>query len=136
MAFEAVLVQRFSDPIDFTVADGTGIEKGTLLKMTDPRTAIINSGAEDPVAGVAAREKIASDGRTRLAVYWDGVFDMKCSGAITIGDPVIASSEANHISTGVGTGASGAAIIGYALETGEDAEVINVMLRIGGGACV
>ena len=58
----------YGSPIqDYTVADGTGIEKGALLALTDPRTAILASSAAQPLAGIAAREKIANDGRTRLA---------------------------------------------------------------------
>lgn len=134
MAFEAVLVDRLADPIDFTCADGTGIEKGTILKLTDPRTAIASSAASDPIAGIAAREKIASDGRTRIAVYRRGIFDMKASGAITAGEPVCVSATANHVARAGGNlNQSGAAIIGHALETATDAEVIQVYVDIGGG---
>ena len=45
MANEAVITDRLENPIDYTVADGTGIEKGTLLKATNTRTAIISSAS-------------------------------------------------------------------------------------------
>jgi hypothetical protein len=116
---------------DYTCADGTGIEKGTLLKLTDPRTVIITSAAGDRIAGVAAREKIANDGRTRIAVLRQGDFDMVASGAITVGDPVqSAGVPANTVMTAVAGGVSGCSIIGYALETASDAEVIQVRLNL------
>lgn len=84
MVYEAVLKVRLADPIDFTVADGTGIEKGTILKMTEPRTVAASSGASDVFGGIAAREKIADDGRTRLAVYRRGIFDLEISGGTAL----------------------------------------------------
>ena len=44
MANEAQLYFETAQAIPFTVADGTGIEKGALLKLEDPMTAIIHSG--------------------------------------------------------------------------------------------
>lgn len=137
MANEAVKRYSFSaagDVIqDYTVADGTGIEKGTLLKLTDARTAIISSAAGDKIAGIAAREKIANDGRTRLAVYVRGDFDMVASGVIAVGDPVKSAADANYpntVMTAVSGGVSGCAIIGYALETASDGETIQVRVNL------
>ena len=134
MADEAILRDRLENPIDFTVADGTGIEKGALLKITDPRTAIITSADGDMIAGIAAREKIASDGRTRLAVFRKGIFDMYASGAITLGEPVCSAAVdgANRVCHAGGTEA-GAAIIGHSLETASDGEIIQIAVNIGGG---
>jgi len=115
---------------DYTVADGTGIEKGALLALTDPRTAILASSTGQPCAGIAAREKIASDGRTRLSVYRKGDFDLVASGAITVGFPVsIAGTPSNTVKTALNS-ESGAAIIGYALETASDGETIQVRLNL------
>jgi len=114
---------------DYTVADGTGIEKGTLLKLTDARTAIAHSGAGDKIAGIAAREKVADDGRTQLSVYRKGDFDMVASGAIVVGDPVIAAAEANMVKASDGS-VSGSAVLGYALETASCGETIQVRLDL------
>lgn len=129
MADELTLVNRQSDPIDFIVADGTGIEKGTLLNVSDPRTAAAAS-ANDNIAGVAAAEKIASDGRTRLAVFRNGIFEANCSGAAVVGD-LVAASDDNFVKA-AGSGLSGAQIIGTFLETASDGERVQVDLRIGG----
>lgn len=119
--------------VDFTVADGTGVEKGAILKLTDPRTAIITSAAGDKLAGIAAREKVASDGRTRLSVYRNNlIVDAVASGAITVGDAVIsAGAPANQVKK-ASAADSGCAILGYALETATDQEVIQVMVHVGG----
>ena len=92
MANEAVLREWQEDPIDFIVSDTAGIEKGTVLKLIDERRAEASASNDSSVApaGIAHREKIANDGRTRLAVYRKGIFDMyQLSGSnITTGDQV------------------------------------------------
>ena len=135
MVNEAILRDKLAEPIDVTVADGTGIAKGELLKLTDPRTAEKSDGIGDTIAGIAAREKVASDGRTRLAVFTKGIFDMVASGVITVGSPVVSGidSEDNTVATGQTAVPphSGASVIGYALETSTNHETVQVMLNIG-----
>tara|TARA_R100001530_G_scaffold136178_1_gene115646 strand:- start:4250 stop:4654 length:405 start_codon:yes stop_codon:yes gene_type:complete len=115
---------------DYTVADGTGIEKGTLLKLTDPRTAIATTTVTDgeACAGVCAREKIGNDGRTSISVYKKGIFQASASGAITVGQPIMSAGD-NNVSLALSS-SSGAALIGYAEETAADAEVIRVRLDL------
>lgn len=133
MANEASLRDRIEDPINFTVADGTGIEKGTLLKLTDPRTAIASTAKADPLAGILAREKVASDGRTIAAVYRRGIFDMLASGAITVGGAVQSASDANYPNAVMAAAvtSSGAQILGTALETATDGETIQIFVEVG-----
>jgi len=132
MANEASLRVRIEEPLPFTVADGTGIEKGATLRLTDPRTAAANTANGQMAAGIAAREKVASDGRTELAVYRRGWFDMKCSGAVVLGSKLVFAGGDNCVVQAT-SAHSGAAVIGTALETGADNEVILVDLNIGGG---
>jgi len=130
MANEAVLVMEYEPPVMFTVADGTGIEKGAILKMTDPMTAVLADGDGDIVAGIAAEEKIASDGKTKLAVYRRGVFRVLAGAAgITVG-----LALDTHASTGatneVAAAPAGAGHqLGYALETAGDAETFLMELN-------
>ena len=130
MANEATLSLRIENPLPFTVADATGIEKGTVCALTDPRTAIANSTNGGKIAGIAAREKVANDGRTELAMFRRGWFEMLCSGAVNLGDPLTAYH--NEVQVCAVT-ASGANIIGTALETGSDNETILVDVNIGAG---
>lgn len=123
MANEATLVFRTELPIPFTVADAATIEKGSLLKMTDPMTAIIVSGAADSFAGIAAVEKIANNGETKLGVYRRGIFKMMLSGSATVGDNLVVSSSVNFVQVGT---YSGGKSVGIALETGTTGESILV----------
>jgi len=132
MANEATLHIETHTPINFTVADGTGIEKGALLALSDPFTAATHSAAEQNFAGVAAREKIASNGQTKLAVFRGGVFKMTLSGSATVGDPLCLDASINHVKSARGIAAaslSGSKILGVALETGTTGETIFVEVR-------
>lgn len=132
MAYEASIRNKSDnayDTMDFTVADGTGIEKGTLLKITDPRTAIVSSASGDKLAGIAAREKVASDGRTQLSVYRKGVFDMYASGAIGVGESVMSIGADNHVRVASNV-ASGAMILGKALETATAGAQVQIAVNL------
>lgn len=119
MAFEAVLITETELPVAMTVANATGIEKGSILKLTDPNTAIITSGAVDTIAGIAAEEKIASNGITTLAVYKKGRFKVKFSGTVNAGDPLVTDTHLNHLKSArmlTAFDLSTTKIIGYSLE--------------------
>ena len=131
MVNEAIIRDRLQNPLDFTVADGTGIEKGTILKLTSPRTAATSSAAGDEIAGIAAREKVALDGRTQLAVYRQGIFDLKASGAIPVGAAVKSEGHDNYVI--ISGAVSGSSVLGYALETAAADDVFQVILNIGSG---
>lgn len=131
MANEAILRERHGHPIDFTVADGA-IEKGTICKMTDPRTAAANDGNGDVFAGIAAREKVASDGRTRLALFRSGIFDCVTSGSVTTGQ-WLSTSGANVLKTATEAEIAAGKGVGIALEDGSGGETIQVMIGGYGG---
>ena len=131
MAHEATLLYQLELPVPFTVAAGTAIEKGTLLKLTDGMVAIAHSGDEDAICGIAAEEKTATDGKTQLAVYIRGIFKMYTSAAVTVGDAVAASATANEVKT-ADASCVGAKIVGIAYETsGGDDESIIVLVNCG-----
>jgi hypothetical protein len=83
MANEAVLFYETHAPIQMTVANGVGIEKGAILTLSDPMTAALCTVSTAAAAGIAHSEKIASDGTTKLAVYRGGIFKVTASGAVT-----------------------------------------------------
>ena len=131
--FEATLLIETEIPIPFTCDNATGIEKGTVLTLSDPMTVAAASSTNGLVAGIAAEEKIASDGKTTISVYRGGIFKMTCSGAVSVGDmvgQVVTGAAVNHIGSNQGTvNISGARILGTALETGADDETIKVELK-------
>lgn len=140
MAKEAVKIELFGenrdgDSIRYTVASGTAIGKGTLLKLSEPRTAsAATSGAI--FSGIATMDKSGTDFSTSITVWQNGVFDLWASGAITAGDPVALDSALNYVrkltQTEIGLPTSGAhnIIVGKALETATDNEVINVRINL------
>ena len=130
MANEAVLIYETELPIPFTCADGTGIEKGAILKMTDPMTAALADGDGDIIAGIAAEEKIANDGKTKIAVYRGGIFRVLAGASgITVGlalDTHAATGATNEVAPApAGAGHQ----LGYALETAADTDTFLMELR-------
>jgi len=138
MANEWVKVELYGQnndgcPRRYNCASGTAITKGTLMVLTDPRTAAAHAvgGYNNIIAGVAAAGKSATDHADTIACWTDGIFEAVASLAITIGNPIMASGTANCVTTAdVPTVCSGAALIGYALEAASAVETINVRLRL------
>ena len=128
MADEWVLVFETELPIPMIVSDSTGIERGTLLKMSDPYTVAAAAALNDIVGGILAEEKVASDGKAKVPVYRGGIFKAKISGSVTVGDSLVVSGAvANNL---VQTAAINAEqIVGIALETGTNAETILIQLK-------
>jgi len=129
MANEAILLIEMSSPIPMTCADGAGIEKGTLLQLTDPMTVSASSADNEISIGIAAAEKIASDGVTKCPVYIDGIFRMKDSGSgVTAGD-LLKIAGANLVATADDAGAQGGKeVVGKALETAGASETLAVLV--------
>lgn len=132
MANEAVLVNRMSDPIDFICEDSVGIEKGTLVAFSGAGSrevvATTGAGEGEVFAGIVAREKIASDGRTRIAVFVDGIFDITmANGTATVGQ-LMHTSGANIIEPATATDVEGGKVVGKILEPGVASTKANVLL--------
>jgi len=116
----------------FTVDANTQISKGVLCKLTDPVTAVaIGIGEGDVVvAGIASMDKsIAnSDTSTQLTFWTRGRFKGSASGAITVGDYIIADGGGSFSAwvmtpkTAVAMEASFALVCGRSLETAADTD--------------
>ena len=130
---KAVLRIRQEDPIDFVVDDDTAIEKGTICKLSDGRGAFPIQTEDDavPCAGIARREKIAGDGRTRLAIYRKGIFDIKVAsgGTIGLGNQVVISGV-DAIAAALTDGTEDHAVLGKALEDGDKGEIIQIAVNL------
>jgi hypothetical protein len=70
---QAVLVYELEMPIPFTVSDAAAIEKGDFVQLSDPMTVSLVDGDDKIAGGIAAEEKIANDGKTKIAVYRRGI---------------------------------------------------------------
>jgi len=123
MALEATLHHETELPIPMTVADGAGIEKGSILMLTDPNTAAVTTGDTDICAGIAAEEKVASDGKTKLAVYKRGIFrGFAGAGGVTAGNALITDTATGAANELAAADVNSENIVGRALETAADTE--------------
>lgn len=127
MANEAILRQRKSNPSNFRILSTTAVEKGTICTMGDLLLCTVTSTRAAAVAGIAAREKIANDGRMSLALYTDGVFDMVASGSITVGAAVVTSAGGTNKVEAAAVNDEN--ILGRARETASDGETIQIELN-------
>ena len=115
MANETTLMVETELPINFKVADGDAIPKGSILELNESMTVTITNGQGDPVAGIAAEEKIANDGKTTIKVYMGGIFKGVAGAAISIGVALMTDATANQLETSTGL-TVGASQVGYSLE--------------------
>ena len=123
MAFETVLIHELEPAIPFTCADGAGIEKGALLLLTDPMTVATTTGDNDEIIGIAAEEKIANDGNTKIAVYMRGVFKGFAGAAgVTVGLSLISDTATGAANEIVNSDAGSNSLLGMALETATDTQ--------------
>lgn len=130
MANEATLMIETDLPIPMTCANGTGIEKGTVLKLSDPYTVAACSADNDVFMGVAAEEKIANDGKTKIAVYTRGIFKMviEAGNSTTVGQDCVIKGT-NTIGGYTTLDDEKGYVVGKALETGAAGE--SVLVQVG-----
>ena len=125
---QAVLIYELSKAVPFTVADGASIEKGDFLQLSDPMTVALTSAADQKVIGIAAEEKIANDGKTKIAVYLSGIFRVEAGGNCTVGYEAVmfAKNEVEDYDT---LDAEVGRKCGRFLETGVNGEFILMALN-------
>lgn len=129
MAQECTLIEEWGIPTSYTCADGTTIEKGAILKMTDDATVALADGDGDPVAGIAAAEKIASNGQTKIAVHTTGKFIGTAGAtAVTAGQGIMTYNGTGDDNDIVVCAAGEDNVMGYALETVANNETFQFIL--------
>jgi len=129
MALELTLITELEPPVSFTCAEATGIAKGSLLKIADPNTVSQSGGDNDAVIGVAAEEKIASDGNTQIAVWLRGIFTGTAGLAgVTAGNGVISDSNTGDDNELVNADATSNNCLGIALETATDLQTFKLLV--------
>ena len=127
MAYEASIIELGplgGRPLRFTVANTAGISKGTLLKLTTPRTAAAATTMTDAFAGIAAADKEANDGSTTLAAYTQGIFDLRIEEAVAAGEWLQISGA--NVVCGITNAISSGSFVGKALETSSGPDTIAV----------
>jgi hypothetical protein len=134
MAREAVLRDtNIKTSKRFTCATSTGIAKGTFLKVADPYIASASTGTADVFIGFAhadVNKSTDTSFNTETSVTADkgGIYDLTASGAITVGDYVVTAVPGNYVmkATAAQVASTQRVVVGVALETASDGEVINV----------
>lgn len=125
MAAEAdiiTLLGNQGDPVEYTVATGTAIPKGSLMVLSSsPKTATISSADGDFFCGISAVEKTATDGVVKMACITHCIADMTAgTGATTVGQMQKISGANLVIDADDDTTANMMENVGYALETVAD----------------
>lgn len=129
MALEAVLIYELEPPIQMTCSDSVAIPKGSVLELNDPATVTITNGDSDKIVGIAANEKIANDGRTKIAVYLRGVFRGSCgTDGVTVGRAIRMDSAAAANEFSIAS-ANEEGIVGTAWETATDLQTFLFLLN-------
>ena len=114
MADEAVLKIETHIPINFTCSTLVTIEKGAIVKNTNPMTAVISNGHNDIVGGIVQSEKRAAETtQNSVSVFRGGVFRVTISGSASTGDPMVTSAVENRVAVAAINEEN---IIGYMLE--------------------
>lgn len=126
MVNEATLILETGPALPFTISDTVGIEKGTLLMMKDPMEVSGNDTMGQVVGGIAKGEKIQGDGRTKMAVFREGVFKVTASGNVTAGDALSLATAANKVAT---ANIDNNNIIGISFEDATDAQTFLMELK-------
>ena len=127
MADEAVLKIETHIPINFTCSTDVTIEKGAIVKMTNPMTAILADADNSIVAGIVQSEKLAAEtAQNSVAVFRGGVFRVTLSGTVTAGDSVKISGVTNRVAKAIINNEN---IIGVMLEDGTDSQTKLMELR-------
>jgi hypothetical protein len=130
MALETALIHELEPAVPFTCANGTGIEKGALLLLTDPMTVATTTGDTDEIIGIAAEEKVASDGKTKIGVYLRGIFKGFAGAAgTTAGLAIISDTGTGAANELVVADVNSEAIVGMALETASDTQSFLFLLN-------
>jgi len=136
MANEATIITLLGnqgDPVEFTVATGTPIPKGSLMQLSSsPQTATISSGDGEFFCGIAAREKTATDGTTKMACITHCLALLTAgTGATTFGQAQKLSGVNLVVDADDDAIANKMEVVGYALDTVADGNTGAVLINVG-----
>jgi len=136
MADEAVIVTLLGnqgDPVEYTCSATTAIAKGELLKISNSST-VAKATAASYFAGIAASEKTATDGVTKIAVITHCVALLTTGAAedMTFGEPVMVGAAANRVDLATGETIDDLPkVVGMALDTATAGAQGTVLINVG-----
>lgn len=129
MANELTILWQLEPSVPFTCADGATIEKGSLVKITDPFTVAITAADHDAVIGVTTEEKIANDGKTKVPVCMRAI----CKGVagtagVTAGAAIDMDTGTSAVNRLADAAVNAENIVGRAFETAAATETFIFLL--------
>ena len=126
MANEAKLMWETELALPINVADANALAKGTVLQLADLFVGSASSAADQAFGGITKIEKVANDGKIKVAAYFGGIFKMVVGAAgCTVGFNV-ALSGANLVVNADTLDIEEGLVIGKCLETGTTGETVLV----------
>lgn len=131
VASTITLLGNQGDPIEYTVATGTAIAKGTLMKISGSNTAAAATADGDFFAGIASVEKTATDGVVKMACITHCVAVMTAGvGVTTFGQPQKISAANAVINADDDTIENSREVVGMALATAADGNPFDVLVNL------
>ena len=120
------------DPVEYIVATGTAIAKGTLMNLhASPQTATAADTDGDYFVGIAAVEKTTTDGVTKMACITHCIAEMTAgAGATTFGQPQKISGANAVIDADDDNVEKLAEVVGMALETADDGNRFAILVNL------
>lgn len=114
-----------------TIASGTAVPYGTLMKLEDENTVVVSAANSDPFGGICMFEKVATDTDIlKIPCAMDGVFDIDTTAAAITAGAIVSIGGANQVAVSVGTADQVAGSnVGQAEETRDTDDRIQVRLR-------
>ena len=135
MANEVVittLLGNNGDPVEYTVAAGTAIAKGTIMKISSsPQTAAAATADGNFIAGIAATEKTATDGITKMSCITHCVCDAYSTTGMVLGQPQKIEGANAVTDADDDTIEKSAEVFGYSLETNAGTAASAVLVNLG-----
>jgi len=114
-----------------TIASGTAVPYGTLMKLMDNNTVVVSAANSDPFGGICTFEKLSTDTDIlKIPCAMDGVWEIDTTAAGITSGGIVSIGGANQVAASVGTndmvvGSN----VGQAEETRDGDNRINVRLR-------
>ncbi len=129
MADEAVCIETPSRFARFTIAAGSVLPVGTLMKLSADFTVVPTDSADDPFMGIVWEiASTATTTFTEITLALDGVWDILDGGAGSTRGTLLAVGGANTSVTADAADILNGAVIGYAEETAGAAATVRTRL--------
>lgn len=127
------LLGNQGDPVEYTVSATTAIPKGSLMNLdSSPQTATIAGTDGEFFCGIAATEKTATDGKTKMSCITHCIAEMTAgTGATTFGQPQKIGASANVVINADDDNIEKCAeVVGISLETVADGDRGAVLVNL------